>query len=207
MHGIALRPRAGGSVVWDALNSPFLIFVLSSIVVASLTKYWDLRQTQRYEARELYRYVLECLQRLEYVIEAFPSGRSAPMIDWWGLTNALEASGENTYYRPLFSQFSGQRIEALLTVLSFSDRRQKQQYEAIAETIEKQGEMVGSLSLVEKRAEVERQEGQDLEGLAQLWTFGELGPEWDDDLAAIRRSYAEHVAFLHRVRNAVEKRL
>jgi hypothetical protein len=166
-----------------------------------------LRQAQRYEAREHYRYVVECINRIKYVLKTLPSTKLISLQDWWDASNALNGSEQNTFYHPLFGDFTGQRIEALTTLLAMSSQRHREQYNSLLDTINAQEVLVNDLPLVEKREEVEEEDEADLEGLAQLWTFWELPSERLDALMRIKQSYAVHLEFLESQRRSLEKRL
>jgi hypothetical protein len=193
--------------VWDVLNSPFVIFVLSSLAVAGLTKYWDVRQAQRHEARENYRYVLECISRVDYVLDTLPTSDLISLMDYWSATNAFDGSRENTTYQSLFKDFNEQRIDALVTLLAMRDSKQRSRYIHLLESSQALRDVTDGLELVEKREEVEKEHGGDLEGLAQLWTFWELPPDRVEELKRLKHAYTEDLAFLQSMRGSMEKRL
>jgi hypothetical protein len=192
---------------WRALNSPFVIFILGSVAVAGLARYWDLRQAQRYEARDNYRYVLECAHRIEFVLQQLPSAALISMYDWWSANNALHGHEENTFYRPLFKEFNEQSIQALVTYLAISNAKYRLAYADVLETVDAQSELVDGLHVVDKQKESEAESGEDMEGLAQLWTYWQLPEERVERLEQIKQSYERHLEFLERMRNLIEKRL
>jgi len=184
------------------LNSPFAIFVLSSVVVAGITRYWDRRQSQRYEARDRIKYLLETINRLKFVIVSLHVQPRLAIFEVWNVNNALDAGDENTYYHPLFLEFKNQPMSALLIFLEMTDTGNSELYTRTQRITGALREITEGLQLVED--ETQKAEA---EGLAQIWTYFELPPERVQKLEGLRASISQELEELQQVERGAERRL
>jgi hypothetical protein len=190
-------------MMWDVLNSPFVIFVFSSIVVAGVTRYWDRRQSQKYEARDRVKYLLEVQNRLAYVQESLTDTSRLSIFDTWNVNNALNAGADNTYYKPLFLEFQGQPMSALLIFLQMTDIMNGEFYASLQNVVtEPLEEITHGLDLKEDEAQK-----ADMEGLAQVWTYWELPPERVEKLKQFLREISSGRDSLRSLQSAAERRL
>jgi hypothetical protein len=194
----------GGSVddIWNGLNSPFAIFLLSSVLVVSVTRYLDSRNAHRVEAREQYRWIVECTQRVGYVLSAWPNEESILIWDVWNINNALDGGGQNTYYHPLFKDLEEQSIDGLLTLLELGDARHSSGYAAIRKTIMMWHNLTDTgepdIELVEDKT-------ADQELPAQIRTYVKVPAANIERLRDLRNDLEEHHQFLESVRRQIEK--
>jgi hypothetical protein len=188
--------------VWKAINSPFAIFVLSSVLVVAVTRYLDARNARRVEAREQHRYVVECKHRIGYTLAAWPDGEKMLIWQVWNINGALDAGSGETYYKPLFKDLAEQSFDGLLTLLETGDRQNRLGYATVRQSIEAWGDLSDPTRSGNKLVE---DDTADKDLTAQLRTFVKIPTAGIESLKALREQLTEDYQFLESVRSQFEK--
>jgi hypothetical protein len=190
--------------VWKIVNSPFVIFLLSSVLVVSVTRFLDSRNARRVDAREQYRYVVECANRIVFVLRSWPDVESIRIWDLWNINAGLAASDENTEYHPLFKDFAGQPIDGLLTLLEIRQARYSLEYASVNQSISTWRDLTdlrgSGVNLVED-------ENADHDLPAQIRTYIKVPAESIAALQDLRGKFEQDYAFLGAARERIEKTL
>jgi hypothetical protein len=172
--------------LWEVANSPLTIFLLGSVVVLFFTRYLDARRTKRGEAQDAYPYLVECLNRIDFILSTWPTSERLLVWDIWNINNALAGRQNDTSYNPLFKDLVEQPIEGLLALLEARDPRFFSPLLALRATLERWQEIHQKLELVEFEDLKEN-----AEGFAQFFTGYELSDEGRTEIYQIHLQLTE----------------
>lgn len=174
------------SIVWKSLNSPFVIFLLSTVLVTGLSKHLESRQAAREIARQSNKYLFECIYRINIVLRSLPLDAE---ITLWDLPE-LAIKGERNGFKSLFKEFEDHTTTGLLAYLSLRYPEKKRQFDEIRDSLE---EMLVFLSVP---VQTERKEKSLSGGRKIVLHVYHITSEQRKTLKALRERLKYHVSVL-----------
>lgn len=121
--------RGDGRTWWDVLNSNFMLWVLSGVLVTGLsvayTRWEEARTEDRVQQETIDRLDMEISHRLRYVADLARTDTIEParyQVAWYAIAGAREdlraQSPAGGFFTPVFEQFEGRNIVDLFWQLS-----------------------------------------------------------------------------------------